>query len=164
MNLKNNICKTKLLGSIIIFFATLFIITGCKSSDFIDDGNGHKQYKNSNGEFVKDDWVELNNKHYYFDMNGFLVTNQWVQDEYYVNENGVMLSNYWYDDKNGNMYYLGDDGKYVKNAIKDIDNNLYAFDINGNMVKNAPYISEGIGYFFSNDGKADKKIKQGKKD
>ena len=145
------------MKKLVIFSVLLLIlgISGC-GQKLIDDGNGHKQFKDSNGNFVKNDWVEISGKYYYFDMNGYLVTNQWVQDEYYVDENGVMQTNYWYDDKNGKIYYLDKDGKYTKDTIVTIDNNEYAFNSKGELVKNAPYVKEGKGYYFGNDGKIDK--------
>lgn len=145
------------MKKLVIFSVLLLIlgISGC-GQKLIDDGNGHKQFKDNNGNFIKNDWAEINGKYYYFDMNGYLVTNQWVQDEYYVDDKGVMQTNYWYDDKNGNMYYLGKDGKYTKDTIVTIDNNEYAFNPNGELVKNAPYVKEGKGYYFGNDGRIDK--------
>lgn len=145
------------MKKLVIFSVLLLIlgISGC-GQKLIDDGNGHKQFKDNNGNFIKNDWAEINGKYYYFDMNGYLVTNQWVQDEYYVDDKGAMQTNYWYDDKNGNMYYLGKDGKYTKDTIATIDNNEYAFNPNGVLVKNAPYVKDGVGYFFGNDGKIDK--------
>lgn len=142
-----------------ILFAIILLAlsaVSCGGNNFIDDGNGHKQYKDSSGNFVKNDWAEIKGKKYFFDMNGYLVTNQWVQDEYYVDDKGAMQTNYWYDDKNGKMYYLGKDGKYVKDTIMTIDNNEYAFNTSGELVKNAPYVSNGVGHYFGNDGKIDK--------
>ena len=115
------------MKKVTILFAIILLAlsaVSCGGNNFIDDGNGHKQYKDSSGNFVKNDWAEIKGKKYFFDMNGYLVTNQWVQDEYYVDDKGAMQTNYWYDDKNGKMYYLGKDGKYVKDTIITIDNNF----------------------------------------
>lgn len=131
------------------------ILCSCSTTAFIDDGNGHKQYKDKNGNIVKSEWVDLNGKYYYFDRNGYLATNQWIDDEYFVDENGIMKTNYWYEGESG-YYYLDNEGKYLRNTIKEIDGNFYAFDLNGINIKNAPYIVDGEGYYFGNDGKADK--------
>lgn len=146
--------KRVTLSFVIVFL--LLSLTSCGGSSFIDDGNGHKQYKDSSGNFVKNDWAEIKGKKYFFDMNGYLVTNQWVQDEYYVDDKGAMQTNYWHDDNNGKMYYLGEDGKYIKGTTMTIDGNEYAFNNSGELVKNAPYVSNGVGYYFGNDGKIDK--------
>ena len=146
--------KRVTLSFVIVFL--LLSLASCGGSSFIDDGNGHKQYKDSSGNFVKNDWAEIKGKRYFFDMNGYLVTNQWVQDEYYVGDNGAMQTNYWHDDNNGKMYYLGEDGKYVKGTTMTIDGNEYAFKNSGELVKNAPYVSNNVGYYFGNDGKIDK--------
>ena len=140
---------------IIIQVLIISVLCSCSRTVFIDDGNGHKQYKDKNGNFVKTEWVDLNGKKYYFDRNGYLVTNQWIDNEYYVDENGVMKTNYWYDGENG-YYYLDNEGKYLRNTIKEIDGNYYAFDLNGINIKNAPFVSNGDGYYFGSDGKADK--------
>ena len=132
------------------------VLSSCSNTSFIDDGNGHKQYKDKNGNYVKTEWVDLNGKKYYFDRNGYLVTNQWIDNEYYADENGMMKTNYWYEGENG-YYYLDNDGKYLRNTIKEIDGNFYAFDLNGVNIKNAPFVVNGEGYYFGNDGKADKK-------
>lgn len=127
----------------LVIFSLLLLtlgVAGC-GQKLIDDGNGHKQFKDSNGNFVKNDWAEISGKYYYFDMNGYLVTSQWVQDEYYVDDKGVMQTNYWYKDNNGEYYYLGNDGKYLKNCIRDVDGHKYAFDENGKWIRNRIFIN-----------------------
>ena len=141
---------------ITLILITINVLNSCSGTAFIDDGNGHKLYKDKNGNYVKTEWVDLNGKWYYFDRNGYLVTNQWIDNEYYVDENGMMKTNYWYEGENG-YYYLDNEGKYLRNTIKEIDGNYYAFDLNGINIKNAPFVSDGEGYYFGNDGKADRK-------
>ena len=102
--------------------------------NFIVDEKGNKMYKNEDGIFVRNDWYEINGGKYYFDGNGYLLTNQWINDEYLVDENGKLVTNYWYEE-NGKTYYLGPDGKYYKDDIYKIDGKEYLFDDKGALVK-----------------------------
>lgn len=43
----------------------------------------------------------------------------------------------------------------MRNIIKKIDYNYYAYDMSGKMVKSAPYIIGNDCYFFGSNGKAD---------
>lgn len=133
------------------------ILVSCSTNPpFITDDKGHKQYKDSQGNFIKNDWVEIKGEKYYFDLNGFLVTNQWVQDEYYVDEDGKMVHDFWYDDGNGHQYYLDENGKYVRDCMRKISGKDYAFDNNGQRIVNNVYIDEkGKGYYFDGKGNID---------
>lgn len=73
------------------------------------------------------------NGSYYFDENGKMMKNAFTPDNYYVGNSGAYLTNCWfkhdgkdyYADNNGHIvknkwigsYYLGSDGKYVRNAF-----------------------------------------------
>ncbi|MBO4701380.1 MAG: hypothetical protein J5625_01825 [Lachnospiraceae bacterium] len=67
---------------------------------------------------IKDGWQLYGGRYYYY-KNGSLVFNTWVGD-YYIGSQGYMLRNQETPDN----YYVGNDGKYVKNTI-----------INGRVVK-----------------------------
>lgn len=84
----------KRINILLIYVVVIFILVSWKGKTSIDDGNAHKKYKDENGNFVKNDWVEIEGNWYYFDENGYLVVDQWVEDEYYVDENGVMQVNH----------------------------------------------------------------------
>ena len=150
------IVKKNSLVIVGLFIISVILLNSCGGSSFIEDGNGHKQYKNKEGNFVKNDWADVNEKRYYFDLNGYMVTDQWILNEYYVDSNGVMQTDYWYDDKQGHIYYLDTSGKYVKNLITVIDGNEYAFNEHGLLVINSPFVYNGQGFFFGDNGKPDK--------
>ncbi len=79
-------------------------------------------YYNADGIAVKkstkDGWQLYGGRYYYY-KNGSLVHNTWVGD-YYIGSQGYMLRNQETPDN----YYVGDDGKYVKNTV-----------INGRVIK-----------------------------
>ena len=131
------LCK---ICNILIAIAIMTSLFSCSKSDtkskvnFIVDEKGNKMYKNEDGIYVRNDWYEINGDKYYFDGNGYLLTNQWINDEYLVDENGKLITNFWYEEK-GNTYYLGPDGKYYKDGIFNIDGKEYLFEDNGALVK-----------------------------
>ncbi len=65
-------------------------------------------YYDSNGDMVTDRWIGTA----YYDNTGTKVLNGWA-DEYYM-INGVIQTNKWVDN---NYYYVGSDGKYLKNTV-----------------------------------------------
>ena len=116
---------------------------------WVTDSNG-KWYQYSDGTYEKSGFKEMNGKTYYFQSNGYvktgwlLLNNSW----YMFNADGSMITGWhgdYYFDENGKMkanafvegYYLGADGKYVKNQwIKDGGKD-YFMDANGKVKKNA---------------------------
>ena len=145
---------------------------------WVTDSNG-KWYQYSDGTYEKSGFKELNDKTYYFQSNGYVKTgwlslnNNWYMfnadgvmitgwhGEYYFVEDGKMKSNAFVDG-----YYLGSDGKCVKNQwIKDGGKN-YFIDANGKAKKNdwqgAYYLGkDGVmltntftsdGYYVGSDG------------
>ncbi|WP_418776451.1 InlB B-repeat-containing protein, partial [Holdemanella biformis] len=145
---------------------------------WVTDSNG-KWYQYSDGTYEKSGFKEMNGKTYYFQSNGYvktgwlLLNNSW----YMFNADGSMITGWhgdYYFDENGKMkanafvegYYLGADGKYVKNQwIKDGGKD-YFMDANGKVKKNdwqgAYYLgSDGAmltntftkdGYYVGSDG------------
>ena len=127
------ITMKKKLWLILLLFM-LFACSNKTKSPFIEDEEGHKMYKNEDGIYVKNDWYEIDGNKYYFDGNGYLVVNQWVNDEYYVDENGKMKTNYW-KEAGDKTYYLGEDGKYYKKGKFNINGKEYMFDDKGELLK-----------------------------
>ena len=127
---------------------------------WVTDSNG-KWYQYSDGTYEKSGFKEMNGKTYYFQSNGYvktgwlLLNNSW----YMFNADGSMITGWhgdYYFDENGKMkantfvegYYLGADGKYVKNQwIKDGGKD-YFMDANGKAKKNA---WQGA-YYLGSDG------------
>lgn len=98
-------------------------------------------YYFQNNGYVKTGWLLLNNSWYMFNADGSMITG-WHGD-YYFDENGKMKANTFVEG-----YYLGADGKYVKNQwIKDGGKD-YFMDANGKAKKNA---WQGV-YYLGKDG------------
>ncbi len=92
---------------------------------------------------IKDGWQLYGGRYYYY-KNGFLVRNTWVGD-YYIGSEGYMLRNQETPDN----YYVGNDGKYVKNTVI----NGKVIKSNGKIAKNEfvtiggkKYYATGYGY------------------
>ena len=127
---------------------------------WVTDSNG-KWYQYSDGTYEKSGFKTIQDKTYYFQNNGYvktgwlLLNNSW----YMFNADGSMIIGWhgdYYFDENGKMkantfvegYYLGADGKYVKNQwIKDGGKD-YFMDANGKAKKNA---WQGV-YYLGKDG------------
>ena len=116
---------------------------------WVTDSNG-KWYKYSDGTYEKSGFKKIQGKTYYFQSNGYVKTG-WLSlnNSWYVfNADGSMITGWhgdYYFDENGKMkantfvegYYLGADGKCVKNQwIKDGGKD-YFMDANGKVKKNA---------------------------
>ena len=55
--------------------------------------DGRWWYQNSDGSYPKNSWKAIYGAWYYFDGNGYMLTNQWIDGEYFVGSDGVMLTN-----------------------------------------------------------------------
>lgn len=125
--------KKKLWLAVLLF--VLFACSNKTKSPFIEDEEGHKMYKNEDGIYVKNDWYEIDGDKYYFDMNGYMVTDSSI-DGRYVGKDGKMKKNYWIE-KNNKIYYLGEDGMYKHNEECEIDGKTYMFDSDGSLFRNS---------------------------
>ncbi|MBQ2205299.1 MAG: hypothetical protein II411_05345, partial [Lachnospiraceae bacterium] len=121
-NLKRSIEK----ALIIMMVFVLISCTGGGGSAKFENVNGQKKYKKDNGEMAQAEWVTIGNSEYYFDMNGNLKTNSWVENEYYVGSDGKKLVKSWFEDKEANKkYYLSSSGKYLRDTLATIGNSDY---------------------------------------
>lgn len=126
------------------FFKPIFLlfllsfITSCANNNNINfiEKDGYKQYKKDDGSIAQAEWVSINGNDYYFDMNGYLQTNKWIEDVFFVDDTGKKLIKSWYTDKeNDKTYYLSSDGSYLKNTLATIDGKDYYFDLDGSLIK-----------------------------
>ena len=97
----------------------------------ISNGWYNNVYYNADGiavkkSTIKDGWQLYGGRYYYY-KNGSLVRDAWVGD-YYIGSGGYMLTHAETPDN----YYVGNDGKYVKNTI--IDGRV--IKSNGKIAKN----------------------------
>ena len=126
------------------------------TNSWVDNG---RYYVDANGTWVKDakrtkqGWVKQANSWYYYEANGALAKNKWIDGLYWLNSDGKMATNSWVD--NG-RYYVGDNGAWVKDAKRTKQgwvkqaNSWYYYEANGVLAKNK-WI-DGL-YWLNSDGK-----------
>ena len=109
----------------------------------------------SNGARVADGWKWINNKCYYFDKNGKMAADTWI-DGSYVDASGVWIKDKKQEPENvtktgwvqysGHWMYYNTDGSYVKSNWKSVNSIWYYFDQNGWMVTGWMTLSSGKYY------------------
>lgn len=80
--------------------------TGWKNID------GKWYYLDADGVVLTSKWIRTNNKWYYLDKDGVMQTSKWIAGKYYVKADGTMAVSEWVDN---DIYYVGSDGKWIKN-------------------------------------------------
>ena len=60
-------------------------------------------------------WLKIGSKWYYVNADGIMQTSKWISGTYYVKADGTMAISEWVD---GGKYYVGSDGKWIKNYKK----------------------------------------------
>lgn len=70
-------------------------------------------YQEDNGSYPLNTWRELNGKWYYFNLDGYMVSNSWVGN-YYLGSDGAMLTNTTTPDG----YNVGPDGAWIQDNNK----------------------------------------------
>ena len=112
--------------------------------------SGRWWYRHADGSYTKSNWEQIGNQWFYFDKDGWMVTD-WLKLSdtwYYMNTSGARVSNCWtwvgnscyYFDKDGKMaadtwigdYYVNVDGAWVPGQKKDDQKN----DQNGSQNSN----------------------------
>ena len=126
------------------------------TNSWVDNG---RYYVDANGTWVKDakrtkqGWVKQANSWYYYEANGVLAKNKWIDGLYWLNSDGKMATNSWVD--NG-RYFVGDNGAWVKDAKRTKQgwvkqaNSWYYYESNGAISKNK--WMDGL-YWLNSDGK-----------
>lgn len=107
-------------------------------------------------------WTEEDNAMVYYDADGYLLTDSWKKegnDWYYLNEDGYVCQSQKIDD-----YYVGADGKMVKNTWIELANEedmdspeapatyWYYFDENGKAITSRWFKQDGKWYYFDENG------------
>lgn len=133
-----------------------------------------------NGNTVTEGFYNEGNKKFYVNSDGSLAINVWLSfgdDMYCTDGCGNIVTDQWAYISNGNGYYLGSDGKnnsslkiidnkvYKYNNLLTysflrIDNDTYAVDGNGHLVKDQWFAPENNeSYCFDKDGKCVEGVK-----
>lgn len=121
------------------------------------DGTRFRKY---DGTYVTNDFVVSKKNTYYLDDSGNLVTGwQTIQNAtYHFTNEGIMECNTWAD-KDGERYYLGENGAAMTGWL-DLDGNTYYFDANGKMATGDIYLGLTLCRFDKNGKLIEKKESQ----
>ena len=125
--------------------------------------NGSWKFYDDNDSYVTDAWKKRGEDWYYLNEDGEVATNAQI-DEYYVDESGKRVSDKWISMANEEFWdsadapetlwhYYGKNGKEVISKWQKINDNLYYFNDQGEMMTGKVEI-EGSTYYLGevNDG------------
>ncbi len=113
------------------------------------------KYQKKNGDYMKEEWAEINNLWYYFYEDGTMASYCYIGG-YWMNEDGSWtypdIASWRYD---GRWWYGDDAGWYAYSAWYQIDGKYYYFDSSGYVATNR-YID---GYYVNSNGEWDPDFK-----
>ncbi len=116
---------------------------------WIEDEKGY-QYKEENGNLLKDGWWEIEGERYYFDKDGYRASYwQYIDGKYYWFGNNGKMQTGWQEIW-GKKYYLGPDGA-MQTYWSVVDGEYYWFGPDGAMRTGWQEIW-GKYYYLGNDG------------
>lgn len=121
------------------------VVAKTRSTGFNTE-NGKTYYLNENFETVKNGWYQISSKWYYFDAEGVLQKNTWIEGSYYVNAKGVRIANKMYTVGNDTYLFLAD-GKIAK-GVTVFKNKTYYLDSDTGIRKTGFQLVNGINYYF----------------
>lgn len=111
----------------------------------------------SGANSYKNEWVNIDDSYYYYDINGNIIINDWLKyanEWYHVDIDGKMETNKWVSDIAGDWFYLGEDGKMQKSKWID---DLHYVNGDGKMLKSVTTVIGNTIYTFDNNGLGTKK-------
>lgn len=91
------------------------LVTEEKKSGWKEEDGGWRFYNGDTGLPVRNDWVQVDGKWYWFNAAGIMVTNTWYK-------------------YNSAWYYLGSDGVMCKSQLVENSGKIYAVDVDGKMI------------------------------
>ena len=94
---------------------------------------GKKLYQRDDGTYPVNQWEQIDGNWYYFDGNGWMMTNSWIQSKYYVGDDGVMI----FDGQTNDGFMVDSEGVYIPGSGNCIDG-TYRF-----LKVEAEYIYDG---------------------
>ena len=112
---------------------------GTSISGWEKDENGNSHYLKSDGTYVTDSWLTVDEKSYYMDANGIMLTDTITPDGLYVNAKGERTKYIpgWEQDEKGWRYVKKDGSDASAAWIQDADGQWYYFNMAGYMVTDA---------------------------
>ena len=109
--------------------------------------NGHQAYIKDNGQYAKNEFVRFEGSIYYFDEDGYMVTNGFKaigKIWYYFDESGDMAVGFKAVDK---IWYYFDEFGQMQKGWQQIDGTYYYFNGSGAMLKGWQKIGANWFYF-----------------
>ena len=121
----------------------LINIDGSDAGAYVEtDTNGWKKeedgrwrYKKPDGTYITGSWLNLDEKQYYLDEEGYMLTDTTTPDGVYVNAAGeaTKYTPGWYQNERGWKYVLRNGYFAASTWVQDTDGKYYYFDIGGYM-------------------------------
>lgn len=82
--------RIKIMGAFVLLFSSITFTSF--AGNWRSDNNGWK-YQNDDASYIKGAWGKINEKWYYFNEGGYMLSNTTTPDGYIVNESGEWISN-----------------------------------------------------------------------
>ena len=133
-----------------------------KATGWVEE-NGSLKFYEEGDFYATDSWKKYGDDWYYLDEDGEIATSQEI-DEYYVDDEGKRVANQWVSVNNDNYWdspdepevfwhYYGKDGKAVVSRWQKIEEKIYYFDEQGQMLTGKVEIGDFTYYLGdANDG------------
>ncbi|MDO5100263.1 MAG: C39 family peptidase [Eubacteriales bacterium] len=113
-----------------------------------DEKTQEWSYYLEDGTAVKASWKKIGEYFFYFDRNGNMVHDDWI-DGFYLRASGVMVTNGWIQGKESKQwYYFDEEGNYLRDRWKTIQGKDYYFLSSGKMAEKT-WIGD---YYLNADG------------
>ena len=114
--MKKHILLTTVLTMSLSFSAAFVSLAG----QWQQDSTGW-WYQEDNNNYSVNSWKELDGKWYYFNQDGYMVSNTWIGN-YYLGSDGAMLINTTTPDG----YSVGPDGAWIQDVTNNLPTRSYA--------------------------------------
>lgn len=105
------------------------------ASGWVKAEDGSWKYRKPDGTFVSNSWLNVDNKLYYMDADGIMLSDTLAPDGSYVNENGIKQKYMpgWFQNEKGWKYVLKNGYFAASTWVEDVDGKHYYFDMGGYM-------------------------------
>ena len=104
-------------------------------SGWVWQQDGRYKYRKPDGTFVNNGWLNVDDKLYYMDSDGYMLSDTITPDGYYVNTSGAKQQYMpgWMQNERGWKYVLRNGYYAASTWVQDTDGKWYYFDIGGYM-------------------------------
>ena len=108
---------------------------GTETSGWVQAEDGRFKYRKPDGTFVSNGWLNVEDKLYYMDENGYMLADTLAPDGSYVNASGIKQKYMpgWFQNERGWKYVLKNGYFATSTWVQDTDGKYYYFDLGGYM-------------------------------